>query len=738
MCALTDPRACVRPSFRPSASVRRHICTALSMLFLLWAYGCGDMPIVEEGQIAQAPPRIVVGPYLTEADDDRLVIRFRTDQRCVAGVRFQGTRHRVERFATFDTNHAIPVRGLRSDTPTQAHVLLDNEDGPAFSLRGQPALGGPVALAFWGGPARADSLAAAARRLDGMPFDGLIFCERPLPPDASLQTWQQRCFQPLQSVAQRTPFFLPPWAHEALPRGLFPGRARSFWSRSFGCVHVTGIDARMLKTPALRKRTLAKLDKDLAARPPAAVWTVLILNEPLFGARHVNARILDALGERLERSGVDLVLSTGLGYYHRTLPLRSSPPGAVRYVALGRNQDEEVPGKSRTYTAVLSGHPHVGVLMADQGRLWWRTFSLRGGVIDEVDLAVGGKQETVESALDRQEILTRSLATLTLRYEVVAIARQACRAVADPDRPARLRLRLTNPSPRPFEGRLDWDLPRGSKWRVEPQSRRFSLAPGRVGYAPFQIIPSQSGNAVPTLTVDAGTVGYARQPLVITRLRQTTVPLVQASCRVDGYLNEAFWKQATEISGFRQIHNDAKPSQVLRSWLAATPAGLCVAVRCEESRSARGKPAATRRDGPVHRDESIELFLDPSRQGRDYYQLAVSVHGTALDRSSQLGLRWNPTWKHAVQMGKTDEGVSYYDVEVLIPYAAFGLSQPPKPGAAWAFNLTRNDYGETAGGRGPSCEIVQWAPTHGSNARSGLYGLIRFTPLREPDQTAGE
>ncbi len=85
----------------------------------------------------------------------------------------------------------------------------------------------------------------------------------------------------------------------------------------------------------------------------------------------------------------------------------------------------------------------------------------------------------------------------------------------------------------------------------------------------------------------------------------------------------------------------------------------------------------------------------------------------------------------------------------------------PRQGARWALNLTRNDYyairkaaeeakkkkkrrtsgfffGGTAqkekeqpakpvpAGPPPVCEVVQWAPTYGSNARSGLYGVIVF------------
>jgi hypothetical protein len=68
-----------------------------------------------------------------------------------------------------------------------------------------------------------------------------------------------------------------------------------------------------------------------------------------------------------------------------------------------------------------------------------------------------------------------------------------------------------------------------------------------------------------------------------------------------------------------------------------------------------------------------------------------------------------------------------------------GVPEAPKPGARWALNLTRNDYrpaDPAAGKDAQVCEVVQWAQTQGSNARSGLYGLIEFVRPVKPAPAA--
>ncbi len=711
------------------SSVRLAAVFAAICQILLMCAGCGDMPIIEKGEINRVIPRITVGPYLVEEADGGMVMRFDTDRRCVAGLRLMDSRNRVERFATFNTAHRIPVTGLRQGVVTRGQILLDNFVGTEFSLSGMPSAGEPVRLGLAGGAAEPDILRQLAKRLDGITLDAMIFCESPLGAETDIKKWQHGFLAPFSGLARRVPFYFPPGAGESVPRQLYPRLSPLLWSRNFGCVHVIGVSSSALRKPAERERLLRMMEADLAHKPESVPWSVLVVSQPIFGARNVNARLLQVMGDRLERWGVNLVVSGGVRYYHRTIPLRLALPAKVRYVSTGGLGAGTAAGSGREYSAVISDKPHVCMIEADQGVLKWRVLGIDGSLIDSLALSVDGGSVPNEPSLDKQEILTESLAVLTQRYEAVAIARQVCRAVRDPGRSQVLTLRLENHSSRPFKGQLRWSLKGQGSWRVEPAAMRFALAPGQVGNARFQVGPGPDPRLAPALTVDVGSVGYTRQQLILARQKSINVPRVRGECSVDGYFNEAFWKTAIEVRGFSVLGTNKPASQALRCWLAYNDKGLGVAMHCREHRPAKAATFARQHDDSLRRDEGVAVYLDPVGRARDFYEFAVNVKGVTLDRSCRFGIGWEPAWKHAVKYGKDDKGKWYYDVEILIPWAAFGLTGAPGAGTRWAINLVRNDTviaGADKAAQGRGVEVVQWAPTFGSNDRSGLYGVAKF------------
>ena len=151
--------------------------------------------------------------------------------------------------------------------------------------------------------------------------------------------------------------------------------------------------------------------------------------------------------------------------------------------------------------------------------------------------------------------------------------------------------------------------------------------------------PGAQGGAAPELAVNAKDIGVSRHPLVITHLKTAQVPFITGPCDVDGVFdNEPFWKSAADIRDFVVVGTDAKPAHVVFCRLAANDEGFLVAMRCEAERPARIPATVTERDGPVYRDESVEVFIDPTCQARDFFQFAVNVRGATLDRSIALAL----------------------------------------------------------------------------------------------------
>jgi hypothetical protein len=112
----------------------------------------------------------------------------------------------------------------------------------------------------------------------------------------------------------------------------------------------------------------------------------------------------------------------------------------------------------------------------------------------------------------------------------------------------------------------------------------------------------------------------------------------------------------------------------------------------------------TRRDEHLWDEEVVEIFLDPDRSGRDYYELEVNPANVVCDLrmvspwpDKKGDIDWNlaglETRVHA--RGK-DGGAPGWTVTAFLPWrglralpSAGKVTLPPKPGDAWRFNVFR-------------------------------------------------
>ncbi|MCX7935721.1 MAG: hypothetical protein N3A66_10750, partial [Planctomycetota bacterium] len=288
----------------------------------------------------------------------------------------------------------------------------------------------------------------------------------------------------------------------------------------------------------------------------------------------------------------------------------------------------------------------------------------------------------------------------------------------------------------PFNGTLAWVSREDVSWQAAPPSVPFALAPGQEMSVRFLLSPTGRKGAPPIFEVRAHDLGVARQPLIFTPLKSINLPLVDSPCRIDGsFENEPFWNTAAKLEDFTVTATDAKPSHVILCRLAANAEGILVAIRCEAEKPAKIPCKIAGRDGPVYEDESVEVFIDPTAQGKEYLQFSVNLSGAFLDRSSHFGLAWNPPWQQAIKFAD-----NYYDVEILIPYRSLGLSAKPRPGDRLGINICRNDYrikppkkkkeesvsASADKSASAGLEVVQWAQTMGNNGRPGCYGQATF------------
>jgi hypothetical protein len=370
-----------------------------------------------------------------------------------------------------------------------------------------------------------------------------------------------------------------------------------------------------------------------------------------------------------------------------------------------------------------------------------------------------------EPLIDKVDILTDALASLTLKREVMTMARQAARAVANPQADEiPLNIVMHNPTARETRGVLQWTMAQETAWQVEPAALEFQLQPGYRGVAKFRLKRYIRVDAapLPILTAVIDGVGQASQPLILARQKNREVFFrreAQTPVVVDGAASESEWEHAAQFADFVCLGGGA-PKRKFEARAFYDHDGIYLLARAEADNPATIATQATKRDGAVHHDESVEFFFDPLGEGRDFYQLAVNAAGVKLDRSSQFGLAWNPHWD--VKVARDANG---YAVEAFVPFAAFGSELPPAAETHWGFNVCRNDL--TANGQSASAptaeksgekseaitseniaaaalrdfgaaalrkdnggatenQIVQWADTFGSNARSGCYGDLIF------------
>ena len=101
---------------------------------------------------------------------------------------------------------------------------------------------------------------------------------------------------------------------------------------------------------------------------------------------------------------------------------------------------------------------------------------------------------------------------------------------------------------------------------------------------------------------------------------------------------------------------------------------LYLGFECLESQMAGLREKVTARDGPVHDDDCIEIFLAPEKSAvlraypgfGAYFHLIVNSLGTHCDGVGYHAV-WNAQWE-----AKTAKSESEWSVEVKIPFTEVG------------------------------------------------------------------
>lgn len=209
----------------------------------------------------------------------------------------------------------------------------------------------------------------------------------------------------------------------------------------------------------------------------------------------------------------------------------------------------------------------------------------------------------------------------------------------------------------------------------------------------------------------------------LTSIRSTTVGKAQAAPAIDGKLDDAAWKTAKPVTGFKTAWEQDQAKLPTTARFTYDDGHLYVAVRCEEPNTDNLKVVSSYHDMEhVFRDDSIDLFLDvvpegehrhlyrnldgwtqtqvrPEHTPRAYYNISVNAAGTVLDQLldweaeidhtlASAGINFGRSWtsRATVRTAVTDDA---WTVEMAIPWSAFDR-KAPQPGERLGLNICRN------------------------------------------------
>jgi len=238
----------------------------------------------------------------------------------------------------------------------------------------------------------------------------------------------------------------------------------------------------------------------------------------------------------------------------------------------------------------------------------------------------------------------------------------------------------------------------------------------------------------------------------------TQIPLLERAPTIDGVLGAGEWTDALHVTDFEekyakaQVHQTAvPPGQRTEAYLACTPSALCVAFRCFHDRMKQMVTAATKHDGPVWADDSVELFLDAHNTRFSYYHIIVNAAGVAYDAFNKAPRRADATWDRGVA-GAGRLLTDGFSIEFTIPLSSLnlGLNRTGVVGVNFCRNVRYSvgrqacfgGYHDPASWRsfrlsqaGPvsfpaALEAVQWSALAGRNDLSGRVRNLAQTPIR--------
>jgi len=213
------------------------------------------------------------------------------------------------------------------------------------------------------------------------------------------------------------------------------------------------------------------------------------------------------------------------------------------------------------------------------------------------------------------------------------------------------------------------------------------------------------------------------QLLYADELPVTEARHVSEALQIDGRLDEKAWNEKGQwqrLGSFAaSLEKELRPQET-KFAVHYDENALYIGIRCSEPWPGKIKTQTFNYDSAVYMDDSVEVFIDPSGLGSDYYHFAFNTASVCMDLYGSEKGNLKETSYNAVVEAKSFIGGDYWSMEIRIPYTAFNRTDLSRLTDKWRVNICRNRFAGNTG------EMYTWAPVRYSYHDPDRFGIMKF------------
>jgi len=207
-------------------------------------------------------------------------------------------------------------------------------------------------------------------------------------------------------------------------------------------------------------------------------------------------------------------------------------------------------------------------------------------------------------------------------------------------------------------------------------------------------------------------------------LPELRVKACQAPPKIDGKLGDACWENAAAIKAFYIYRGGGRTTPRNTVYLTRDNEWLYLAFNIKLPHPDYVRPQFTRHDEGVHKDDSVEIFLDPGTEGKVYFHYMLNVVNARAEQrviKSGKDRGWDVPWRSAVKL--TDTG---WRAELALPlYVMMALGDVSKARMNIAINRVIPTIDPQGVRVGEGRDASTWSPVDRQYHEPWSFGHLR-------------